>query len=565
METGFFNPAMILQQENLPGGGPYRNKSAGDFAFFMEKASWGSPAASDLNFAGGRRTSFSSAYRQKIGAFPHEKKPVSPEGEEAGFMALTIPSGTVPVDRAEVSLPLQSVTGQEEQFPGEEGPEAAPAEGEEPGPMEEPALTGPISQVKDWLPAEGGTRAALSAGDVPDEAEKVKLRAGVFEETEIEGFALAGEDLQEPGREGFVLAKELSPEQEGAGVRTSFAGMEEDPLPGYKNTAETLSPPPVGTAPGDGDGSRQQEPHDVQLSAPLPAASLGEEPSPDTLSSGKGNPFEAETGVEAGAPGGAVVKEGDETAEIFVGRQAGSPGDGEAGEKEADGKTSDSMKALAGSGKKEETGGLPQKAVSAEAEKPVSALFSSVEAEEPVIFSLPDHEGIVASGAGEGQHIMPASFRSRAEIPVLTNFHGEIIPQIVEQAGRMAMTGAEELRLRLQPEFLGEVLIRVRRLQGVLTAEIITQDLAVRELLASQLEALRQRFQEVNLPVEHLSVSVQAEGEHGSASFAGDADGRASPGASGTGGGVEENASEKEGGVLPPTLWNTGQRVDYLA
>jgi flagellar hook-length control protein FliK len=151
-------------------------------------------------------------------------------------------------------------------------------------------------------------------------------------------------------------------------------------------------------------------------------------------------------------------------------------------------------------------------------------------------------------------------------MPLVMDFSGEIIPQIVEQAGQLAMTGAEELRLRLQPEFLGEVLIRVRRLQGVLTAEIVAQDLAVRELLASQLEALRQRFQEVNLPVEHLSVSVQAEGEHGSASLAGDGGGHDFSGAAGTGGeGGGENAPEEEDGVLSPALWEAGQRVNYLA
>ncbi len=124
------------------------------------------------------------------------------------------------------------------------------------------------------------------------------------------------------------------------------------------------------------------------------------------------------------------------------------------------------------------------------------------------------------------------------------------------------MSGAGELRLRLQPEFLGEVLIRVRRLQGVLSAEIITQHLAVKEFLEGQLETLRQRFQEVNLPVEHLAVFVQAEGKNGFAS-AGDAGARASPGAF-KAGGTGENALVEENGDFSPGLWGAGRRVDCL-
>ncbi|HAA34185.1 MAG TPA: hypothetical protein DCD97_02615, partial [Firmicutes bacterium] len=59
----------------------------------------------------------------------------------------------------------------------------------------------------------------------------------------------------------------------------------------------------------------------------------------------------------------------------------------------------------------------------------------------------------------------------------------EIMEQITSRMDYLARPGGQELRLKLQPEFLGEVLIRVRRIKGILSAEIITQHLAVKELL----------------------------------------------------------------------------------
>ncbi|NLJ55516.1 MAG: flagellar hook-length control protein FliK, partial [Firmicutes bacterium] len=119
----------------------------------------------------------------------------------------------------------------------------------------------------------------------------------------------------------------------------------------------------------------------------------------------------------------------------------------------------------------------------------------------------------------------------------------------------------QELRLRLQPESLGEVLVRIRRQQGVLSAEIMTRHPAVQEMLESQLETLRQRFQEANLPVEHLDVLLQDEGKSGF-TFSGEGRGRDQPRAFAAGTGAGNAAGEREN--LAPGRRGAGCKVDCL-
>ena len=89
----------------------------------------------------------------------------------------------------------------------------------------------------------------------------------------------------------------------------------------------------------------------------------------------------------------------------------------------------------------------------------------------------------------------------------------EVLGQIVERMNLLNRPGGQEIRIRLQPEILGEVMIRMRRIQGVLSAEIMTQNTAVKEMIESQMDSLRQRFQEMDLNVEEFHVSVGEEGQ----------------------------------------------------
>ncbi len=93
----------------------------------------------------------------------------------------------------------------------------------------------------------------------------------------------------------------------------------------------------------------------------------------------------------------------------------------------------------------------------------------------------------------------------------------EIFTQIVDKLTFLARPGEQELRMKLQPEFLGEILIRMRRAKGILSAEIITQNIAVKELLEGQMDILRQRFQELDMNVDefHILINDEQNGDSG--------------------------------------------------
>jgi hypothetical protein len=88
---------------------------------------------------------------------------------------------------------------------------------------------------------------------------------------------------------------------------------------------------------------------------------------------------------------------------------------------------------------------------------------------------------------------------------------GELAAQVAEKMTLFTRPGEQELRMRLQPEFLGEILIKMKRIKGVLTAEIVTQNIAVKELLEGQMDALRQRFQQMEMHVEEFHVFLDSD------------------------------------------------------
>lgn len=91
----------------------------------------------------------------------------------------------------------------------------------------------------------------------------------------------------------------------------------------------------------------------------------------------------------------------------------------------------------------------------------------------------------------------------------------DTMEQILRRMDYLVRQGGQELRLKLQPEFLGEVLIRMRRMRGVLSAEIITSHPAVKEMLEGQLDTLHRRFQQMDLNVESFDVLLKDGGEDG--------------------------------------------------
>ncbi len=112
---------------------------------------------------------------------------------------------------------------------------------------------------------------------------------------------------------------------------------------------------------------------------------------------------------------------------------------------------------------------------------------------------------------------MNAAFGGRAEMAAGTRsfasttpaFHpNEVMAQVMERLAMLARPGAQELRMQLHPEHLGNMVVKLRNVRGVLSAEILTQHVAVKELLEGQLDTLRQRFQDMNIQVEEFRVLV---------------------------------------------------------
>ncbi|MGI6658905.1 MAG: flagellar hook-length control protein FliK [Dethiobacteraceae bacterium] len=69
-------------------------------------------------------------------------------------------------------------------------------------------------------------------------------------------------------------------------------------------------------------------------------------------------------------------------------------------------------------------------------------------------------------------------------------------------------TGEKKLYVRLKPETLGRVEIRLRLQSGQLTAQVITDNLLVKQLLDASLEQLRERLQTQQITIADFSVHV---------------------------------------------------------
>jgi hypothetical protein len=147
---------------------------------------------------------------------------------------------------------------------------------------------------------------------------------------------------------------------------------------------------------------------------------------------------------------------------------------------------------------------------------PQEGVFQSDQDNQNVIASLKGDKGLPLSVIGDsgGTTLKP-------EVTFTTdNLPQKVFAQIADKMELLVRSGEQELRLKLQPEFLGEILIKMRRIKGLLSAEIVTQSLALKELLEGNLENLRQRFQELNLSLEDLNISLGGKNGGGSGSGA---------------------------------------------
>jgi hypothetical protein len=97
-----------------------------------------------------------------------------------------------------------------------------------------------------------------------------------------------------------------------------------------------------------------------------------------------------------------------------------------------------------------------------------------------------------------------------APLPLRTADAAELGPQIVQAIKLQWQGGIGEARIRLQPEYLGEMTIAIRVDRGVVTASLESDTSAVRQWLQGHESVLRQGLADQGLHLDRLLVSGQS-------------------------------------------------------
>ncbi len=95
----------------------------------------------------------------------------------------------------------------------------------------------------------------------------------------------------------------------------------------------------------------------------------------------------------------------------------------------------------------------------------------------------------------------------------------ELISQIVNKAHLTLKENVSEIKLQLNPEFLGKMTIKLLMEDGVLTAKFITDNHNVKSIIESNLAALRASFEAQGIKVEKTEVGVQVNAGNDNGSF----------------------------------------------
>lgn len=98
-------------------------------------------------------------------------------------------------------------------------------------------------------------------------------------------------------------------------------------------------------------------------------------------------------------------------------------------------------------------------------------------------------------------------FNSVAKQGTFTLDKESIFEQIVEKV-KMDMDNTDEVRVKLKPEFLGEISLKLSTEKGVITAKAYVENFNVKQLIESNLDNLKENMKELGLNFEALDVSV---------------------------------------------------------
>lgn len=105
-------------------------------------------------------------------------------------------------------------------------------------------------------------------------------------------------------------------------------------------------------------------------------------------------------------------------------------------------------------------------------------------------------------------HEMDTTITTLADQRVKTD---ELIQQITTHMKIHMKPDVSELSLRLKPEYLGNMSLKLVSEKGLVTAQIIVDNQQVKGMIESQLHQLRQTLSEQGVKVEHVQVFLQQE------------------------------------------------------
>jgi len=106
---------------------------------------------------------------------------------------------------------------------------------------------------------------------------------------------------------------------------------------------------------------------------------------------------------------------------------------------------------------------------------------------------------------------MPAVSAAVSARPVNT---AEVIQQIVDQVKVDVTADSSEIKIRLKPEHLGEVTMKIVSQNGVIAAQFQAENQRVKEIIESQFSQLRNTLSAQGINVSQLSVSVGNEAQN---------------------------------------------------
>lgn len=95
---------------------------------------------------------------------------------------------------------------------------------------------------------------------------------------------------------------------------------------------------------------------------------------------------------------------------------------------------------------------------------------------------------------------------------LVTISKSEIVNQVVKKADIILREGHSEMIMKLEPESLGKLNLKIVVEKGLVTAKFIAESLQVKEVLESSFNQLKDALQEKGISVQNFSVSVGQQG-----------------------------------------------------